>query len=91
MSVLNGVKFRKRPYIFGQASAAAPQGAGGGKDNTRHRAKSKGKTMRAIKVILVLAVLGFAGLVGYAYLGDLTPPTAAVSQPVALPGAGNGN
>lgn len=47
--------------------------------------------MRAIKVILILVVLGFAGLVGYAYLGDLTPAVGAVSQPVAVPGVGNGN
>ncbi len=47
--------------------------------------------MRAIKVVLILVVLGFAGLAGYAYLGDLAPDVRAVSQPFAVPGAGNGN
>ena len=47
--------------------------------------------MRAIKVILILGVLGFAGLAGYAYLGDLTPQVGPVSQPVTIPGGGNGN
>jgi len=47
--------------------------------------------MRAFKVILLLVVLGFAGLVGYAYLGDLTPEPSPQSHTVTAPGAGNGN
>jgi predicted small integral membrane protein len=39
---------------------------------------------RLIKVVLVLAVLGFAGLVGYAYLADLAPVSAEVKVPVIL-------
>jgi hypothetical protein len=39
---------------------------------------------RLIKVVLVLAVLGFAGLVGYAYLADLAPQSADVKIPVIL-------
>ncbi len=39
---------------------------------------------RIIKAILTLAVLGFIGLVGYAYLGDMTPPQTSVTQPVTL-------
>jgi len=39
---------------------------------------------RIIKALLTLAVLGFIGLVGYAYLGDMTPPQTAVTQPVTL-------
>lgn len=42
--------------------------------------------MRWIKAVLLLLVLAGAGLAGFAYLGDLTPPTTAVSQPVTLPG-----
>jgi hypothetical protein len=39
---------------------------------------------RLIKLVVVLAVLGFAGLTGYAYLADLTPPAQEVKQPVVL-------
>jgi len=39
---------------------------------------------RIIMAILMLAVLGFIGLVGYAYLGDMTPPQSPVTQPVML-------
>lgn len=42
--------------------------------------------MRWIKAIFVLAGLGFAGLSGYAYLGDLTPASLPMSQPVTLAG-----
>lgn len=37
-----------------------------------------------IKAVLLLAVLGFVALAGYAYLGDMAPPQAEVSQPVTL-------
>jgi hypothetical protein len=47
--------------------------------------------MRAIKVILVLVVLGFMGLAGFAYLGDLTPPVTGVSQPLTVPAGPDGN
>jgi hypothetical protein len=39
---------------------------------------------RLIKAILAFLLFGFIGLVGYAYLGDLTPVQAPVSQPVTL-------
>jgi hypothetical protein len=39
---------------------------------------------RLIKAVLVLVVLGFAGLVGYAYLADLAPDSAEVKVPVTL-------
>lgn len=41
---------------------------------------------RLIKALLVLAILGFLGLVGYAYLGDLSPAQTQVTQPVVLHG-----
>lgn len=41
---------------------------------------------RIIKAVLVLAVLGFAGLTAYAYLVDLTPPQTEVKKPVVLDG-----
>jgi hypothetical protein len=48
--------------------------------------KSGGAAMlwRLIKLVLVLAVFGFFGLAGYAYLGDLSPQQRAVTQPVTL-------
>lgn len=40
--------------------------------------------LRLLKLIFVLAVLLAAVLVGYAYLGDLTPDQQEVSEPVEL-------
>ena len=39
---------------------------------------------RLIKTLLLLTVLGFAGLVGFAYLGDLGPVPSEERQPVEL-------
>lgn len=39
---------------------------------------------RLIKVLVVLAVLGFIGLTGYAYLADLSPTASEVKVPVSL-------
>ncbi len=39
------------------------------------------------KLILILLVLGGIGLVGYAYLGDLSPEQNDVVQPVTLDGS----
>lgn len=39
---------------------------------------------RLIKAVFVLAILGFAGLVGYAYLADLAPAPGEVKIPVTL-------
>ncbi|MDP4031619.1 MAG: hypothetical protein Q8P60_01985 [Pseudorhodobacter sp.] len=39
---------------------------------------------RIIKLLLGLAVLGFLGLTGYAYLGNLAPTQTQVTQPVTL-------
>ncbi|MFO1202949.1 MAG: hypothetical protein U1E58_09980 [Tabrizicola sp.] len=45
----------------------------------------KGKRMgRIIKALVVLVILGFIGLTGYAYLGDLTPKQGEVKKPVVL-------
>lgn len=40
--------------------------------------------MRIIKLVLILIILGFVALVGYAYFGDLAPEQGTVSQPVTL-------
>lgn len=37
-----------------------------------------------IKLVFVLAVLGFIGLAGYAYFGDLSPRTGEHSLTVTL-------
>lgn len=39
---------------------------------------------RIIKAVIVLAIIGFIGLTGFAYLGDLSPATTEVKQPVTL-------
>ncbi|GGW22016.1 hypothetical protein GCM10011452_04430 [Gemmobacter lanyuensis] len=39
---------------------------------------------RIIRLLLLLAVLGFAGLTGYAFLGDMDPPQGTVTKPVTL-------
>ena len=39
---------------------------------------------RLIKAVLVLAIVGFAALSGYAYLADLAPESAEVKVPVTL-------
>ena len=39
---------------------------------------------RVIKLVAMLLVLGFVGLVGYAYLADMTPVRQEVKQPVVL-------
>lgn len=40
--------------------------------------------VRILKLVLVLAVLGLAGLTGYAFLGDLSPKKTSVEEPVTL-------
>lgn len=39
---------------------------------------------RIIKALFLLAILGFLGLTGYAYLADLSPDQAEVKVPVTL-------
>ena len=39
---------------------------------------------RLIQAVLVLAVLGFVALVGYAYIADLSPDSSEVKLPVTL-------
>ncbi|WP_164738181.1 hypothetical protein [Frigidibacter oleivorans] len=39
---------------------------------------------RIFKAVVILAVLGFVGLTGYAYLADLTPATTEMRKPVTL-------
>lgn len=39
---------------------------------------------RLFKLLLLLVVTGFVALVGFAYLGDLSPVQTRVTQPVTL-------
>jgi hypothetical protein len=39
-----------------------------------------------LKLLLFLVVVGAIGLVGYAYLGDISPAQTDVSEPVILNG-----
>lgn len=39
---------------------------------------------RILKAVLVLGILGFAGLTGYAYLADLSPRQTEITVPVIL-------
>jgi len=39
---------------------------------------------KVFKLLLFLAVSGFVGLVGFAYLGDLTPDQTELRAPVTL-------
>lgn len=39
---------------------------------------------RAIKLVVLLVILGFVGLTGYAYLADMTPLRQDIKQPVVL-------
>lgn len=48
--------------------------------------KGTGTMGRIIKGIVVLALLGFVGLAGYAYLGDLAPAQQEIRVPVTLDG-----
>lgn len=42
--------------------------------------------LRLLKLLLVLAVMIGAAVIGYAYLGDLSPEQTEVSEPVTLDG-----
>ncbi len=39
---------------------------------------------RIIKALVLLVIIGFIGLTGYAYLGDMTPTQGEVTKPVVL-------
>jgi hypothetical protein len=77
-------------YTFAMESAEAAGSAvpGGNKrrgDQAARQKTRKGFHMgRIIKAVLLLVILGFLGLAGYAYLGDLTPVQGEVKKPVVL-------
>lgn len=50
----------------------------------QEQAKEDDAMGQVIKAVLVLVVIGFAALVGYAYVADISPATAEVKVPVTL-------
>lgn len=42
------------------------------------------RMIRLLKLLVVLAVIGFAALTGYAYLADFSPQQGEVAVPVTL-------
>ena len=42
--------------------------------------------LRLLRILFILAVLAGTAVVGYAYLGDLSPEQTDVSEPVTLDG-----
>jgi len=53
-------------------------------NNTDQKKRGRSGMGRIIKAILILAVMAFAGLAGYAYLADLSPAQDQVTKPVTL-------
>ena len=43
--------------------------------------------LRLLKILFVVAVMLAAAVLGYAYLGDLSPEQTDVSEPVSLDGS----
>ena len=71
------------PYII--AAEALPERAARQNVGTRH--DERGARMgRIIKLLLLLAIIGFLGLVGYAYLGVTPPAPQPVTKPAVLDG-----
>jgi hypothetical protein len=53
--------------------------------SVRQGTARKGKGMgRIIKALVLLVIVGFIALTGYAYLGDLSPTQTEVKKPVVL-------
>ncbi|KKK67899.1 hypothetical protein LCGC14_2949480, partial [marine sediment metagenome] len=66
----------KRPYINHRKDDG---------DHLTGREKVEGRTMfRILKLLFFLLIIGFIALIGYAYLGDLSPDRSEVVEPVTL-------
>lgn len=84
-SRLNGVILSEMPYIY--SGKPQPSGQYNHRDRRQgpENCEAKGQRMgRLIKILLVLIVIGFAALTGYAYLVEMTPPQSEIRQPVML-------
>lgn len=86
---LNGVNFPEMPYIIVGASAAPTWPAQS--DNENNNGKRETYMGRILLVIVVLLLLGILGVIGYAYLGDMTPATQEQRLEVTLPGGSGDN
>ena len=66
----------ERTYVGSMATASrsGPKAKGG----------KTGDMGRLVKAVLGLAVVALISLAGYAYLGDLSPEQATITQPVVL-------
>ena len=73
-----------KPYIFGGKRPAVAIGGGRVQAAAGQNNKGKRHMGRIIKTVLVLGLLGFVALTGYAYLGDLAPDQVEVRKPVVL-------
>ena len=79
--LLNGVIFPKRPVINGLTPPES------GLSPCKWALGQRGFAMlRLLRILFVLAVMIGAAVVGYAYLGDLSPDQSDVSQPVTPDG-----
>lgn len=72
--------------LFVMAKPMSKQGGCGFHAHANPTIRNGGAAMlwRLIKLVFVLVVLGFIGLVSYAYLGDLSPVQRDITQPVTL-------
>lgn len=88
LSVLNGVNSPEMPYIirisspslFGRTKQPGIEQSRATIENKRRQ----DRMFRLLKLIFILAILAFLGLVGYAYLGDMTPERGEITEPVEL-------
>ena len=83
--LVNGVIFRKRPVIIHERPAKAWREPGERPEKQGQRQEGF-EMMRFLKLLFVLAVLVGAAVLGYAYIGDLSPEQSDVSEPVQLNG-----
>ena len=72
------------PYIFDSKWPPNPGGMTKGNAPAEPGGMGGQHMGRLLKLVVVLAVLGFAGLAGYAYLGDLSPASQEIRQPITL-------
>jgi hypothetical protein len=56
----------------------------GGARGVGSEEQGRNQMMRLIKFLLILGGLGLLGLIGFAYLGDLSPTQSDVKHPVTL-------
>jgi hypothetical protein len=52
--------------------------------NNQKKQRGPGMIWRLVKLVMLLVIVGFIGLTGYAYFGDLSPQQRDVTQPVNL-------